>query len=160
MITPEYLTSIDPKKQGEKYSENLHKWLKKHRNVPLFVAFSEVSDLNGKPVYHNPNKTQCNQIYIGYGDMNDGWVNGAKLSAIITNGTKAQSWAYSAALKFTPLNDWFTQYQVQGKCLIDPSHLFYPERWDSEENTRQCKWCEKKEQRITRMVPSYHWEGV
>lgn len=155
-----FLDSINPKHQGDQFSENLYKWLNKHKNTPLFVAFSEVSDLNGKPVYYAPSKTQCNQIYIGYGDMNDGWVHGTKLSAIICEGTKAKSWANPPRLNFTPLQNWFDEYQAKGKCHIDPDHLFYHERWHTKEESRQCEWCGTKEQRITRMVPSYRWEAV
>lgn len=155
-----FLDAINPKHHGDRYSENLYKWLNKHKTTPLFVAFSGVSNLNGKPMTYDPRKTQCGNIYIGYGDMNDGWVNGAQLSAIISAGTKAKSWANPPRLKFTPLPNWLDEYQAKGKCHIDPSHLFYPERWATDVDARQCEWCGTQEKRITRMVPNHSWVAV
>ena len=153
-----FLDAINPAIQGDKYSENLYKWLKKHWNYPVFVAFSRVCAISGNQLDCDPNLTQTQNIMLGFGDMEDGWVHGSRLSEIICQGTKAKSWAFGPKYQFVPLPDWIEAYKEKGKCFIDPEHRLYTEFWHEEGEQRSCKWCDRKENKVTKMVPRYTWE--
>ncbi len=158
MKTTELIKLIKPESDKEKYSQNLFRWLRKNRNVPVFAAFSPLSFVDeNMTTERDTSKTQCSHIYIGVGDLDQGWLHGARLSEIITNGTKAQSWAHPPNRKFVILKDWFEQYIKQGKCFIDPEHIFYHERWDEVDTERSCKWCDRKEAKYIEMVPKESW---
>jgi hypothetical protein len=144
MLGRDLLPKIKATGRGDKFSENLMKWVRKHRNSPLFVAYSSISCIDGKRLPDfGFDKTCAGNLYIGFGDIDDGWLHGARLSEIICNGTKAKEWAYPPRMNFQKVDGWWERYMVSGKCTIDPEHTLYHdcERWQEDGDTRLCLWC-------------------
>ena len=114
------------------HSNNFSRWIRHHsrryRTSPLFAAYSEYSHVDGSNVPRDPAKTQCSHIYIGFGDLDQGYLHGSRLSEIICNGSKAGTWAFPPAYRFQTLAGWMDAYNEQGLCWLDPEHFFYPER--------------------------------
>lgn len=149
MIAKELLPLIKAKGKGDRFSENLVKWVKRwdktRGNRPLSVTFLHWSNIDGSHVEYLPGTTQPNHILIGDGD-NEEWFYGCKLSQIIGGGRGSSDvFAYPPKMTKTPLPDWFQGYIKGGKCFIDPEHRLYydKERWQVSEdgNTRNCLWC-------------------
>ena len=152
MQTIELLFHIKAKERGERFSANLFKWCRKHRGVNLFVAFSSVSCFDEtKECFFEYGYTMPEQLYIGFGDLDDGWLHGARLTDIICNGTKANEFAFPPDREFTIIDDWWNQYVSAGKCCIDPEHILYDdrERWEQQGKSRTCVWCGDFEQELT-----------
>ena len=126
------LKAIRPGKS--KYSPNLYKWLM-HRN-------------------HKRRSTQS-MVYSGHGHLwigsvdEDGWFYGARLMAVLCNGSKEPGGAYADTESFTRLDDFWEQYIADGRCAIDREHevrfLNEDDRWEVSEDgqTRTCLWCGK-----------------
>ncbi len=162
MTAKELLPLIKSKSKGDKFSEYLVKFLKTRRDWPIFAAFSQWNEIDGEDIQYSPDKTQTRNIIIGYGDMDDGWVHGARLSSIIGGRAGKEQFAYSPAFKCILLPDWFDRYIEGGKCCIDPEHRLYAdsERWEvsPDGKDRRCIWCGNHEQYLhTEMVPRQSW---
>ena len=162
MTAKELIPLIKSKSKGDKYSECLVKFLKTIRDWPIFAAFSQWNEIDGEDIQFSPEKTQTRNIIIGYGDMDDGWVHGARLSSIIGGRASKERFAYSPAFKCILLPDWFKRYIEGGKCCIDPEHRLYAdsERWEvsADGKERQCIWCGNHAQYLhTEMVPRQRW---
>lgn len=163
-INDDLLDLINPKKDS-RFSSNLFKWLKKHKSQNIGVAFQRTSVLDDSVVEYDAGKNQMSQLILFYGDLDDGYAHGARLSEIVCNGTRAKSFAYNVAIFdlvnvdefFTREDGWFDQYEVKGKCWLDPEHLVYFERWVNMESARHCDYCGHKQIRHIEMVPKERW---
>jgi len=124
------IKAIDPK-NGDKYSPNLHAWVKRSRY--------------GLPdVFRNHEGA----LYIGVKDTNteDGeWFTGAQLNSVLCNGLRTASYAYppNQAEKLTLVEGFWEDYTERGRCAIDPTHLvwFLGYRWTVDGDKRTCNWC-------------------
>lgn len=147
MTGRELLPLIRAKSKGDRHSENLMKWVRKHRDWPMVVAFIGHCSITGERLEYDPAKTMPRQIVIGIGDMSDGWIHGRRLSEIISGiyGVRSENYAYSRQFHPVELPDWWQRYIEFGKCFIDPAHRIYAdrERWKISEDgqSRQCIWC-------------------
>lgn len=126
------VAAIFPKIAIGTHSKNFSRWINHHsrryRSASLFAAYSEYSHVDGSNVPRDLTKTQCSHIYIGFGDLDQGYLHGSRLSEIICNGSKAGIWAFPPAYRFQTMPGWMDAYNEQGLCWLDPEHLFYPER--------------------------------
>lgn len=146
-------------KSGQ-YSQNLLKWVRKYRDKPLFVAFAT----EGTKVY-DPGKTQSGNLYVGFHGLDDGWLHGSQLTAILCDGAKAATAAYQPKMQFQAIPEWWGRYIKGGKCAIDPEHSLYSdhERWAVAEDgkSRRCLWCGDYEQYLhIEMVPETDWRST
>lgn len=121
------LALIAPK-QGQKYSPNLHAWLK-------HLAYSELMH-----VYKHADGT----LYIGHVDGT--WFFGTRLVSVLCNGKKQSTFAYpNHAKNLTEVTDFWPRYVRDGRCAIDPEHQEYfvddNSRWLIEGDARHCQWC-------------------
>lgn len=164
MYGKDLLPAITAASKEDRFSKNLMEWVQKHKDVSLFVAYSRVSYVDGKPLPDFSFDTTCEgSLYIGLGhDLDDGWLHGARLSEIICQGAKSKEWAFPPKKQFVVIPDWWEKYISAGKCCIDPEHKLYidKERWLVAEDSlsRRCEWCGKHEQRLhTEMVPKTEW---
>lgn len=159
MYGKELLPLIKSAGRADMFSENLWKWVRKHKDHPLFVAFSEKDGES-----YDEAKTCASRLYVGFHHLDgDGWLNGARLSEILCYGTKASEWAYPPGMKFTEIADWWEKYMERGKCFIDPEHTLYldKERWMEEGNIRTCVWCGIfQQQEHVEMVPRKDWRPI
>ena len=104
----ELLPLIKANSKADLFSENLMKWVRKHRNYPLFVAYSPISYVDGKRMADfDLTKTCAGSLYVGIGDLDDGWLHGSRLSEILCTGVKAGGWAYPPKYAFQLLPDWW-----------------------------------------------------
>jgi hypothetical protein len=139
----ELLPFIKSSGRGDKFSENLVKWVKKYRDINIFAAFSAHNNIDGSELEYLPEKSLPRQILIGHVDMEDGWLHGSRLSTILCQGARSDVFAYSPGFLITPLPGWWDGYINGGKCFIDPEHKLYTdkERWQLEGDMPQCLWC-------------------
>lgn len=161
-----FLAAVTPASRSseEKLSYNLSRWLK--RNGGLFVRAFYAPEPGA--LAWDPAKTHPPMIYLGFPD--DGWLHGARLSSILTMGTKADSWAYPPGEFDLPLVEiteaFWAAYIELGKCALDPEHSLY---WPSDRfvesldgGTRVCRWCARSEAREIRPMTVYQtsWKMV
>ena len=157
MIGKLLLPDIAPSWDG-RFSENLWRWVRKHKNRDLIVAYSRISCYDGSDLGEYAYDKQPHNIAIGCGDIDDGWLHGSRLSTIISQGTKADIYAFPPHNHWVLVPDWFERYVKMGKCLIDPGHVFYPERWEYDGDQRTCRWCKTfRERRHVEWMPHVHW---
>lgn len=164
MTGRELLPLIRSKGKDDKYSENLAKWVSKHKDWPMIVAFLGFCGITGETLEYDPAKSLPRQILIGIGDMDDGWIHGRRLSEI-TGGIRGvfsgEKYAYSHQFKPLHLPDWWQKYIEGGKCFIDPEHYLYGgKRWQMSDDgkTRDCVWCgNHRQEKHIEMVPKEHW---
>ena len=146
-----YVAAIHPSK-GAKYSPNLHAWLtlrsKKHRAETSRVF----ATTEGAP-------------YIGF--LDDGYLIGSMLLAVLCNGKKEDSWAFGYLGKLTEIPDFWTRYTAVGRCAIDPEHKMHfvgdDTRWRTNGEHRECLWCGAHAQKLRRWVEPVErsaWEPV
>lgn len=141
-----------------KYSDNFNRWRRKHeKRSSLFVAFSKCSLLDNSKIEYCQTKTQVQNLIIGFGEIDGGYVHGSRLSEIICNGSKAGVWAYCPEYNFIVIDDWLDLYEEKGICHIDPEHFLYS-NWEMiSDNERVCVHCDHIQHRKTEMVPRYSW---
>lgn len=154
------LSMIRAEKKGNRYSENLMKWVRKYKEKNLFVAFATEGTLS-----YNPRKTQASSLYVGFHGLDKDWLHGCCLSHIIYDGVKAKPFAYPPSLKFEIIPDWWCRYVQDGKCCIDPEHRLYSdqERWavSADGVTRDCLWCHQYSQyRHVKLVTRESWRPL
>lgn len=165
MNVSEILAAVRATSKGDRYSENLYKWLRKHKALPLFVAYSPISHIDGGDLGpFNPGKTCAANLYVGYGQIDDGFLFGSRLSEILCEGAKTSTWAHGPARKFQVLPNWLEEYAKAGKCFIDPEHRLYAdrERWQESENgqRRTCAWCGQHKQYLqTKVILRHDWRS-
>lgn len=143
----ERLVKQRPTGRADKYSLNLHKWLRKQHEHYRGAFFSPWSSVDGAMDYSDKAKHSPSHIYIGWLDE-DGYLMGSRLSEIICNGTKAKTWAFAPKLAFEELPGFWEKYEELGKCSFDPEHWLYfgKERYDETgDGKRTCRWCGRKE---------------
>jgi hypothetical protein len=164
MTGKELLPLIRANCKGDRYSENLMKWVRKHREWPMVVAFIGHCSITGERLEYDPTKSMARQIVVGLGDMSDGWIHGRRLSEVICGlrGVLTHNYAYSHQFFPVELPDWWQGYIEGGKCFIDPEHWLYAdhERWEVSEDrkTRRCLWCGNHEQFLhSEMVKKTSW---
>lgn len=164
MYGKELFPQIKADSRADRYSQNLMKWVRKHRNKPLFIGFAT----EGKHLY-DPAKTQSGLLYVGFGHeghgLDDGYLMGARLSDILCNGLKAGEFAFAPRMKFVEVPGWWQRYIEGGKCCIDPEHWLYAdrERWDvaADGKSRRCLWCGNYHEYLhSEMVEKTSWRRV
>ena len=163
MLGRELLPQIKATGKADRYSENLMKWVKKYKNTPLFVAMS-TSDGQS----YDPEKTQASRLYVGKHRIDEeGFLFGSRLSSILCEGAKAETFAFVPGMKFVVIEGWWEKYIIGGKCFIDPEHRLYydRERWEETESSngklRHCVWCGDYEQYVhIEQVPKKSWRRV
>jgi hypothetical protein len=156
MVGNELLPLIKASDKKDRFSENLMKWVRKYRTRNLIVAIATEGIRE-----FDPTKTQSPYLYIGY-SFEDGFFMGSRLSEILCNGSRAQTWSFQPKMQFVVVPDWWMHYIADGKCCIDPEHYLYGdrERWEvsADGKTRKCLWCgNHTQQEITEMVPKKTW---
>lgn len=135
------LAEINPKK-GDRYSPNLHAYLKKisQHVVPLQRVYR---DANGS-------------IWLGWIDEEACFV-GAHLNGVLCNGAEAQRvirGAYSGrdfVKSLKEVQGFWEKYEKSGWCAIDPEHktpFVGDTRWNTKGNTRTCLWCGQCKQKL------------
>ena len=138
--------------KGAKYSPNLHAWLtlrtKKHRAETSRVF----ADKQGT-------------LYVGY--LDDGYMIGSMLIAVLCNGKKEESWAFGYLGELTEVPDFWARYTAVGRCAIDPAHQMHfvgdDTRWRTNGEYRECLWCGAHAQKLRRWVEPVErsaWEPV
>lgn len=136
-----------PTGRADKYSLNLHKWLRKQHEHYRGAFFSPWSSVDGSMDYSDKAKHSPSHIYIGWLDE-DGYLTGSRLAQIICNGTKADTWAFAPEMAFEELPGFWEEYDRLGKCSFDPDHWLYmnKERYEETgEGKRRCLWCGREE---------------
>lgn len=137
---------------GAKYSQNLHAWLtlrgKKHRAETSRV-FS----------------TKDGTLYIGF--LDDGYLIGSRLLAVLCNGKNAAPWAFGHLKELTEVPDFWARYTAVGRCAIDPEHKMHfvgdDTRWRTDGDQRECLWCGAHAQKLRWWVEPVErsaWEPV
>jgi hypothetical protein len=145
------VVAICPSKGG-KYSPNLYAWLtlrsKKYRAGKSRVF-----------------ATKEGTIYIGI--IDDGYLIGCKLIAVLCNGKKEESWAFGDLGELVEVPDFWARYLAVGRCAIDPEHKMHfvgdDTRWRTAGDHRECLWCGAHSQKLRRWVESVDrsaWETV
>jgi len=167
MHAKEILPQIAPTStsQADRFSLNLWRWVRKacrgnsKGQLHLFVAIA-TKDAGS----FDPTRTQASSLYIGLGNLDEGWLHGSRLSEILCTGVKASGYAYPPRMKFEIIADWWERYIVGGKCFIDPAHTLYfdRERWQesADGKERTCLWCGKHKQHLhAEMVEKTDWRN-
>lgn len=135
------LKKISPK-NGEKYSLNLYRFLKRN------------------PQYHHAYRDREGVLYIGY--MDEGFFHGHRIG-IILSGRK-QTYCYTDTSGWRELKNFWVRYLRIGRCAIDHKHLYdFDGRYKLIGKTvRQCLWCgaKMKLRRWTEKVKRSKWELV
>ena len=148
------LEHINPIKNGNKFSPNLYRWMKKHKNISLNFA-----------VYQEKNVPQ--NLWVGY--YFDGDFIGNRLMDVLCNGTSSLigSWSKMKGLKEDKYF-WFL-YLSYGRCYIDKDHQIDfvddESRWKTCLDLRKCLWCGKHTQKLrmwkeTKVIEHKVWEQL
>jgi len=119
---------INPK-NGDKYSANLYKYLKKYKR-------------SKHDVYRN---SEDSSLWIGYFDEHTFFI-GAKMASVLCEGGKAFRACFPPSFFTLPvlISDFWENYQKIGRCAIDSKHercFIGGERWSKNGNVRTCLWC-------------------
>lgn len=122
------IDSIHPK-NGEKFSPNLHRFMK-NKGAALASVQLVYEDLDGI-------------LWIGYCD--DHFFNGTRLVSVLCDH-KAQTFAHiGKAQTLTEVSDFWERYLRDGRCAIDQNHSMYflndSSRWKTNGDIRSCQWC-------------------
>ena len=144
-MTKAYLDAIHPK-NGDKYSPNLQKFLKK--NIGRDMKVYEDED---------------HVLYIG--EFDEEWFHGCRVITALCNGIHTLIFAHFHP-QFGPdaeVPDFWDKYLRDGRCAIDPEHkisfLHDDSRWSIDGDTRTCRWCGKVTQFRQRWVEQVHKEA-
>lgn len=135
---------------GDKYSPNLYKWLKKFRQYNFGIY-----ENSGASMFRG-------SLFIGSIDVP--WFDGTHLRTVLCRGTKATMYAYVGAHLFKELPDFWPRYIEIGRCAIDTDHI---QRFVGDDNryvtvgdTRTCQWCGASQhlRRWQEVVEREQWE--
>lgn len=134
------LATIHPR-NGAKFSPNLHDYL---------VAQSR--KLTGR--YAHVYRDLLNVLWLGYKD--DDCFVGTRLTRVLCYGRKAETFAYLDIGPLTEVENFWADYQSNGRCAIDTDHTMYflndDSRWATNDSERSCLWCGKVHQRQETMT--------
>ena len=163
MDRKDILPKIKASSKTDRYSQNLMAWVRKQRECELFVAIA-----TSEGQQYDPSKTQASRLYVGRHRIDEeGFLFGSRLSQILCNGAKTETFAFVPGMKFVVVPDWWAGYISGGKCFIDPEHTLYydRERWEETDKAggkhRHCVWCGNFEQyEHTEMKPEKSWRKV
>lgn len=135
-------------KKSDKYSINFYKWLKKHKNWPLWAYAPQWSNIDGSFVAFNFDDPKSSQIYIGFMD-DDSFLTGQKLSDILCGVGQTYCYAPGCNREFfknmIDISDWFfSEYEKIGRALWDASGENFmidaDDRFTVIGNTKRCNW--------------------
>lgn len=152
------LDLIAPDK-GDKYSPNLHKWLKKQMRSSFASDGIRVYQRDGGLIYGNKKI-----LHIGY--VFDGALCGSRLYGVLTHGAKAEIFCYGRLAYFEEIPDFWQRYIAIGRCAIDTEHKtqfdYSQGRWHEEGDARTCQWCGavQRRKRWTETVERECWEAA
>jgi hypothetical protein len=145
------LSAINPA-NGDKYSPNLYKWLRKRIK-------SRDEDIR---VYALKDELLGDRLFIG--SFYDGEFHGTQLGEVLRRGTKAEICCYVGRLKFMEVPDFWQRYLAIGRCAIDTKHTGWfmgdESRFIENGDTRTCQWCGAAQyrKRWTETVERMRWE--
>jgi len=143
MLSIDMLPKMKPQGTGDRFSQNLHDWCKKH--------FREHPG-RGLEVHSHTN-ADGTALYVGW--VFDGELIGSRLHVVLCNGALAKIWSFS--FETVPVPDFWERYLEHGKCVLDVEHRFYDERWGSEQARRVCRWCGLTQVKETYVVERTRW---
>jgi hypothetical protein len=135
------LKKINPK-NGEKYSLNLFRFLKRN------------------PQYHHAYRDREGVLYLGY--LLEGLFHGQRIGQILSGSR--HNYCYVGPIRWRELKGFWPKYLRIGRCLLDPKHTHdHKDRYQPVGKTgRQCQWCgaKMKLRRWTEKVKRSRWELV
>ncbi len=143
------MTAIDIEKfnpkNGDKYSPNFYKWLRRHYRP-------EFSVVRGGEFDH---------LYVG---EDEGWCfTGKKLMHILCKIGDPISCILNLKTKPTPVADFWKDYEERGRCAIDPSHNMRfvgdENRYQQNGDARTCRWCGTRQNLVTKTHEYQVWEN-
>jgi len=124
---------------GSKYSPNLYDWLRMRGNRHIARAGH---------VYSGPDDI----LWLGVPE--NGYFTGSRLIEILCRGPQAHIACWVGLKDLQLVGDFWPAYMRDGRCAVDPSHsmgfLGDDTRWATSGETRECVWCGKARQRLTR----------
>lgn len=133
------ISLIEPARHG-KYSPNLYAFLRARKNssqLRLARVFVDKSDVE----------------YLGFLD-DTGCLIGARLSQVLCYGEKATVVSYCGAEKWQERVNFWAEYVADGRCAVDRAHTMpfigSEHRWRIAGEHRDCQWCGKASQTLTR----------
>lgn len=164
------IARIKPVKRGEsdKYSWNLYRYLKEHRNVR--ICWYSKSIINGTAIPFESTKSLLStQTVVLIGESGS---SGNRIANILGNGESGKIVSYSLGLwqqdKFVDITEWFfREYLRIGRCIFDREHnglwLGSEGRFTQiNRNSRKCNWCGQHQRRriekVVKMERRVKWE--
>ena len=156
-----FIRAIRPTQgRADRFSQNLYRWLRRHPHyTQVFFRRGNASSLGAPDTAYDPERTQASQIYVGLVD--DGDLLGSRLSEILVDGAKTQTWCYPGFPCDEITEAFWAGYKAIGKCAIDPEHRLYAdkERYRGDDTARVCCWCGRHEEAFTeaRVVRQTVW---
>lgn len=120
------IKKINPR-LGDKYSPNLYKYMRKNKGAQMYARAYKDND---------------GHVWIGY--IHEGDFIGARLNAILCNGSKVLTFCYSRFDGLEEIKSFWPGYIRIGRCAIDPEHqtpFLGDTRWEQKEGIRSCRWC-------------------
>lgn len=143
------ISKIHPKR-GEKFSPNLHSYLKQKENA----NFREHA-----LIFRN---VVSGHLWIGY--KHEGEFIGLRLMEVLCNGRHAQRCCYTNInFELQELPKFWEQYLSIGRCAIDTEHREHfmnaAERYEEAGEVRTCRWCGRKQRqrKWTETVQHIEW---
>jgi hypothetical protein len=129
-----YVQQVAEQRSDDRYSQNLGAWLRREIRNGFQPDSLEVREGND------------GRRYIGRVEPGALFFSGSNLANVLTRGGRAGRFAYMGGNEWRPVRGFWKRYLRLGKCALDASHLWYPERWCiREDNTRQCRFCGRQE---------------
>lgn len=150
------LNEIKPKKVGtsDKYSSNLYKYLKENPKAKVF--YSKTNYSTEEEQVYDKNNLSTMSTYIG--QSLDGGISGVRLQEILGRLPKMGYFYLMSEDEYVDVTEeFFEDYKKIGRCLFDSNHS----RWllgdenrfaYSDEDTRECNWCNLKQKKHTKEI--------
>lgn len=163
------LSDIDPKKSPA-FSPNLFKWLQlRARHYRGGVIPHAVYRIKAGTPSSTRLMFEAGTLLIGLpadGHPGDTDFIGARLTAVLCQGSKETSWCYAGITPDIEVVDGFWDRYLQvGRCAIDPEHKEHfvgNDRYTVTGDTRACQWCGHKQQKLVteRIVKDESWVTI
>ena len=149
------LDAIAPAK-GDKYSQNLHKWLSNRR---------EKHRLNSRVFTRKTPDGWRDGMLVGHYD-NEMVLSATGMIDIMCRGNGATLFCYGR-LPVTEMPDFWANYERIGRCIFDPKHMMGfshdATRWKTDGDARSCLWCGECVQHLRRWqetIERAQWENT
>jgi hypothetical protein len=143
------------------FSPNLYKYLKRHGHF-YSAGGTIVGAYRIKPGSNLAETYGTGSLMLG--SLDDGFLSGSLLMAVLCNGTTAPRFAYPVGSSVELFAGFWVAYLAKGRCAIDPDHEapFLGDRFSLRGEHRTCMWCGHKQRRILtpRTVFDETWESA